>query len=268
MEAFIDFLDRMPDAYRTAPLVVGLLVLWILEGAVPRFAVTGDRLRHAGLNLLFHAMVVIVGLTLSALLIAACEFTTAHRFGLLYLVDLPLWLHALLALMLLDLIGAYTIHWIQHKVGWMWKFHLVHHSDTAVDVTTSLRHHPGETAFRIAFTALGVLIAGVPAGVLVLYQSLSLFFSQVTHANLSLPEPLDRLLSWVFVSPDMHKVHHHYRRPFTDTNFGNVFSIWDRLFGTYAPAAACTDLTYGLDSHPASEHGQGFKDLLATPFRK
>ena len=76
------------------------------------------------------------------------------------------------------------------------------------------------------------------------------------------------LLSWVFVSPDMHKVHHHCRQPFTDTNFGNVFSIWDRLFGTYASAAACGDLTYGLDSHMRPEQNADFKTLLATPFRK
>ena len=267
MTGFIDFLGTMPDVYRTAPMVVGLLLLWVLEGAVPRFD-PRNRLKHAGLNLLFHAMVLIVGLGLSFLLIRACDFTTEHRFGLLYLVELPLWLHVLLALMLLDLVGAYTIHWIQHKVGWMWKFHLVHHTDTEVDVTTSLRHHPGETAFRIIFTALGVLLAGVPAGVLVLYQGLSLLFSQIIHANLKLPDPLDRCLSWILVSPDMHKVHHHYQQPFTDTNFGNIFSIWDRLFGTYAPAEACADLTYGLDSHAGENESPSFRDLLAAPFKR
>lgn len=268
MTDFIDFLGTMPDVWRTAPLVLGLLLFWILEGAVPRFAPRGGRWRHAGFNLLFHAMVVVVGLGLSFLLIRACDFTTAQRFGVLYLLELPLWLHVLLALMLLDLVGAYTIHWIQHRVGWMWKFHLVHHTDTQVDVTTSLRHHPGETAFRITFTALGVLIAGVPAGVLVLYQSLSLLFSQLTHANLKLPGPADRLVSWIFVSPDMHKVHHHYRQPFTDTNFGNVFSIWDRLFGTFAPSADCADLKYGLDSHMGPEQSENVGNLLATPFRR
>ncbi len=268
MEALIEQLASMPDAVRTSVLVVGLMLFWVLEGALPRFQLAYDKQRHAALNLLFAAMVVTIGLLLSLMVVKACEFTTTHQFGLLYLADLPLWLHTLLGVMILDLVGAYLIHLIQHKVGWMWKFHVVHHSDTAVDVTTSLRQHPGETVFRISFTTLGILIAGIPIGVLVLYQSLSILFAQITHANLGLPAAIDRPLSWVFVSPNMHKVHHHYKQPFTDTNYGNIFSVWDRLFGTYAPATACEDLKYGLDTLPEGDERLGLRRLLETPFRE
>ncbi|MEE8523613.1 MAG: sterol desaturase family protein, partial [Thermoanaerobaculia bacterium] len=145
MEILIETFENVPDGVRTGVLVVGLLFFWILESALPRFDLAYDRSRHAALNLLLATLVVTVGLLLGLLLVKACDFTTAHRFGLLYLVDLPLWLHVLLGVLMLDLIGAYLIHFIQHKIGWMWKFHLVHHSDTEVDVTTSLRQHPGET---------------------------------------------------------------------------------------------------------------------------
>jgi sterol desaturase/sphingolipid hydroxylase (fatty acid hydroxylase superfamily) len=267
MESLIGFFESVPDGVRTGVLVVGLVFFWILEGALPRFDLGDDKPRHAALNLLLATLVVTVGLLLGLMVVEACELTTARHFGLLYLVELPLWLHVVLGVLLLDLIGAYLIHFIQHKVGWMWKFHLVHHSDTAVDVTTSLRQHPGETVFRIGFTALAVLVVGIPIGILVLYQSLSVLFAQVTHANLGLSPYLDRPLSWVFVSPNMHKVHHHYRQPFTDTNFGNIFSIWDRLFGTYAPATACPDLKYGVDSLPDGGEKLGLRRLLTTPFR-
>lgn len=267
MEILIDFFESVPDGTRTGVLVVGLVFFWILEGALPRFDLGYDKPRHAALNLLLAVLVITVGLFLGLLVVKACDVSTAHRFGLLYLVDLPLWLHVVLGVLLLDLIGAYLIHFIQHKVGWMWKFHLVHHSDTAVDVTTSLRQHPGETVFRITFTALAVLVAGIPIGILVLYQSLSILFAQVTHANLGLPAVIDRPLSWIFVSPNMHKVHHHYRQPFTDTNYGNIFSIWDRLFGTYAPASAVPDLKYGVDSLADGGEKPGLRRLLATPFR-
>lgn len=267
MESLIEFFGSIPTSYRTGMLAAGLAIFWALEGAVPRFDPGGGRLRHAGRNLLLATAVVTVGLTLGFLVVKACDFASANRFGLLYLVDLPLWLHVVLGLLLLDLIGAYTVHRLHHRIGWLWRLHLVHHSDTEVDVTTSLRQHPGETALRISFTVLGVLIAGIPIGILVLYQSLSVLFAQLTHANVSPPPAVDRVLSWVFVSPDMHKVHHHYRLPFTDSNYGNIFSIWDRLFGTYAPASACEPLRYGVDSLPPDEE-RGVKALLAMPFRR
>ncbi len=268
LNAVVSFFESIPDLYRTAVLVGGLAFFWVVEGALPRFPVRHDKLRHAGLNLLLASMVITVGLLLGFLLVRACDFTTANRFGLLYLLAVPLWLHVLLGLLTLDLIGAYAIHRIQRHVAWMWRFHVVHHSDTAVDVTTSLRQHPGETAFRIAFMALGILMAGIPVGVLILYQTLALVFAQLGHANISLPSSVDRVLSYVFVSPDMHKVHHHYRRPFTNMNYGNVFSIWDRLLGTYAEASECTPLRYGIDTHMDPAENADFKNLFQMPFRK
>jgi len=131
----------------------------------------------------------------------------------------------ILGLLLMDLIGAYLIHYIEHKVKWMWKFHMVHHADTHVDTTTANRHHPGESVFRAVFAMIAVLIVGAPMWLFMLYQSLSAVLSQFNHANIRLPLWLDRAIGWIIVSPDMHKVHHHYIRPQTDTNFGNIFLV-------------------------------------------
>jgi sterol desaturase/sphingolipid hydroxylase (fatty acid hydroxylase superfamily) len=128
----------------------------------------------------------------------------------------------------------------------LWKFHIIHHADTQVDTTTANRHHPGESVFRAIFTILGVLICGAPIWLVMLYQSLSAAFSQFNHANIRLPKQLDNAISWFIVSPDMHKIHHHFERPQTDTNFGNIFSIWDRLFGTFDQTPV-EKITYGLD---------------------
>ena len=121
--------------------------------------------------------------------------------------------------MLLDLIGAWLIHLVEHKVKWMWKFHVVHHSDRFVDTTTANRHHPVESMFRAVFTLLAVLVAGTPIWLVMLYQSLSVVLSQFNHANITLPAWLDKSISWLIVSPNMHKVHHHYLQPLTDTNY-------------------------------------------------
>jgi sterol desaturase/sphingolipid hydroxylase (fatty acid hydroxylase superfamily) len=166
----------------------------------------------------------------------------------------------------MDLIGAYFIHWLEHRVKWMWRFHLVHHSDTYVDTTTANRHHPGESIFRAVFTTIAVVIMGAPMWLVMLYQSMSAFLSQFNHADISLPKWLDRGMSWLIVSPDMHKVHHHYVLPLTDTNFGNIFSIWDRLFGTFAYVEDAKTLTYGIDTHMQAEENNDMMNLLKIPF--
>jgi sterol desaturase/sphingolipid hydroxylase (fatty acid hydroxylase superfamily) len=149
-------------------------------------------------------------------------------------------------LLLMDLVGAYFVHWIEHKVKVLWKFHMVHHADTQVDTTTANRHHPGESVIRAVFAILAILVCGAPMWIVFLYQSLSVVFSQFNHANIRLPLWLDNALSYVVISPNMHKVHHHIERPQTDSNYGNIFAFWDRLFGTY-DATPMDQIKYGLD---------------------
>ncbi len=144
--------------------------------------------------------------------------------------------------------GAWLIHYLQHKIKWMWKFHLIHHADTYVDATTANRHHPGESVFRFIFTVIAVCITGAPIWLVFFYQSISVACAQFNHANITLPKKLDDALSWVIVSPNMHKVHHHYVQPYTDSNYANIFSIWDRLFGTFQILKR-EHLIYGIDTH-------------------
>jgi len=128
----------------------------------------------------------------------------------------------------------------------MWRLHMVHHSDTHVDATTGTRHHPGDYITREVFALAAIIISGIPLAYYLFYRILTIFFAYFTHANISLPSALDKVLSYVFVTPDMHKFHHHYRAPWSDSNFGNTFSFWDRLFGTlvYEDRQA---IRYGLD---------------------
>ena len=101
-----------------------------------------------------------------------------------------------------------------------------------------------------------------------LYQSLSAAFSQFNHANIQLPRWIDRPLSWIIVSPDMHKVHHHHTQPLTDTNYGNIFSIWDRLFGTFVYVGDMNTLHYGIDTHPLEKEHNNMSNLLKMPFQE
>jgi sterol desaturase/sphingolipid hydroxylase (fatty acid hydroxylase superfamily) len=203
---------------------------------------------------------------LAFILLKASDWAVANHFGILqWIPALPLWAFTIVGLLVLDLIGAWFIHWTEHKVRWMWRFHLVHHTDTHVDTTTANRHHPGESVFRFVFTTMAVFIAGAPMWMVMMYQALSVAVSQFNHANIQLPAKVDRLLSWVLVTPNMHHVHHHYVLPYTDSNYGNIFSVWDRLFGTFMTLEP-NKLTYGVDTHMKPEENEVLSSLLKIPF--
>jgi len=264
MEAFF---DNIPSWYRTAILVGGLLLLWIIEGAIPRLSFKSNRYRHAGTNLFFTLTTAIVNLGFAFLIVKASEWTSRQQFGLLYLIHLPLWLHCILALLMLDFIGAYLVHFIQHKIAWMWHFHKIHHIDNAIDATTALRHHPVESFFRVIALFLAIITMGVPIWMVMLYQTFSAFMAQFNHANIRLPKWLDNALSWIIVSPDMHKVHHSHHQPETDSNYANIFSLWDRLFGTFVKIPDTTSIRYGLDEYQDDRY-QEIGPLLKLPWEK
>lgn len=263
----IEYFSAIPSYMRTVIIASGFVLMWMLESIIPLFRNTKYRTGHTPINLFFTLTTVIVNFLFAVLLVKTSDFTTREQFGILYLTRLPAWLHYLLGFMLLDLIGAYLIHLIEHKVKWMWKFHIVHHTDPHVNATTALRHHPGESVFRAVFTILAVLVAGVPVGLVMLYQSCSAFLSQFNHANIKLPAWLDRSIQWIIVSPNMHKIHHHAFMPVTDTNYGNIFSIWDRLFKTYFKKEM-KELKYGLDIYPEETEHSRLPRLLKIPFEK
>ena len=268
MESLITFFEDIPTVYRSLLLIGGIFVFWVMEGVIPLFKFQYRKIRHAGLNLLFTLFTAIIGFSLAGVLFFASIWSTENNFGIIHLVDLPLWFQVIIAVMILDLIGAYFVHWVQHKTKWMWKFHLIHHSDTTVDVTTGLRHHPGETVIRIFFTIMAVFVAGASIGMVMLYQSLSVLFAHITHANINMPKKIDELISYIFVTPNMHKVHHHFEQPLTDTNYGNIFAIWDRIFGTYVKVEDITKLRYGIDTHMDPTENDRFSNLLKIPFQK
>jgi len=268
LESVIAFFEDVPTTFRALILIGGIFLFWVMEGVIPLFRFTYKKVRHAGINLLFTFFATIIGFGLAGVLYYVSHWVTVNEFGLLHIMEMPLWLKIIIGVMLLDFIGAWLVHWVEHKVKWMWKFHLIHHSDTTVDVTTGLRHHPGEILFRISFTIMGVFLVGVPIGIVMLYQSFSVLFAHITHANINMPNKLDRALSWVFVTPNMHKIHHHYTQPLTDTNYGNIFAIWDRIFGTFAEVDDIKKLKYGIDTHMDPEEHDRVSSLLKIPFQE
>jgi len=267
MHAIVEYFQHISPLARALIIAGGLVFFWMLESIIALFKFKYRKFQHAGLNLFFTLTTVIINFIFAFGITLASNWASHEHFGLLHLFPMPMWLFILLGLMMLDLISAYWIHYIQHQVKWMWKFHLIHHADTWVDTTTANRHHPGESVFRAVFTLIAVIVSGAPAWLVLLYQTLSAALSQFNHANIHLPKWLDNALGWVFVSPDMHKVHHHFTQPLTDSNYGNIFSFWDRLFGTYIKVNNTTDLKYGIDTHMREEENNNMSNLLQLPFQ-
>lgn len=268
MNEIINYFSTIPSSHRALILAGGISFFWLIETAVPLFKFNYNKWQHAGINIFFTVTTMIVNFCLALILLKAADWATENHFGILnWLPQFNIWIYTIIGLLLLDLIGAYFIHFIEHKVKFLWRFHLIHHTDTWIDTTSANRHHPGESVLRFIFTTLGVLIVGCPMWMVFLYQTLSVVATQFNHANIVLPKKLDNFLSYFIVSPDMHKVHHHYVLPYTDSNYGNIFSVWDRLFGTFKTLDR-KKIVYGVDTHMKPEENNKLFNLLVIPFQK
>jgi len=265
MEAIIDYFDNISSLHRTIILFGGLSFFLLIENVAPFFQFKNNKVKHVGLNLFFTFTTILVNFIFAFILIAASTYVDTNQMGIIQLVHMNLILFTLLGVMLLDLIGAWLAHWTEHHVKWMWQFHLIHHTDMHLDASSANRHHPGESVFRFVFTLLAIVIVGAPVWMVLLYQALSITFSQFIHSNIRMPKWLDVGMSWFLVTPDMHRVHHHYRQPYSDSNYGNIFSIWDKIFRTFKKVDN-SKLVYGLDTHMEKENVNQVGYLLKAPF--
>jgi sterol desaturase/sphingolipid hydroxylase (fatty acid hydroxylase superfamily) len=263
-----DFLSDAlaPSNFATMGVLFGLMAaLAAVEVLVPLYPRDQSRRPHALPNLLLTLLTFGVGLFLGAAMLGLLAWLSDVGFGLLNAYQVtPVWA-APAGVLMLDL-ATYWCHVALHKVPAWWKFHRVHHSDFAVDVTTSFRQHPGETVIRYAFLAAAGSAFGVSPIAFAIYRTLSAISALIEHANLRVPVRVDEVLSLVVTWPTLHKVHHSRDERETDTNYGNIFSIWDRLFFTFTPARRGREVVYGLDGLD-DEHDHTTVALLALPFR-
>jgi sterol desaturase/sphingolipid hydroxylase (fatty acid hydroxylase superfamily) len=249
----------------TGALLGAIALLSAVEILIPLRKRTPWSGRHLLPNLSLTLLTIVFSAGLNTgILLGLFQLQTAG-WGMLNSVTLHPILEIALGILILDL-AWYATHVSMHKSPLLWRFHSVHHSDPAVDVTTTIRQHPGETIVRYAFLAAFGFAAGVSPITFALYRVWSALHGQLEHANIKLPQWLDTAITFVFSSPNMHKVHHSRDAEFTDTNYTNIFSIWDRLFGTFTPARLGRDIDYGLPDCDEPHH-QTTLGLLALPFR-
>ena len=261
-----DFFVRHADVSQILIFAFAVTILWLVEHVVISLP-EGEKLRHTRLNVLFIATALPAELVLSVVCLWASHWVTKHEWGLVSFFPDPTnpWVKYGLVFIALDLCD-YIYHRLMHHLPPLWRFHLVHHTDQMVDSSTTVREHPGETILRGGFLVVWTLLLGASFEVLLFRQAAETVSAILAHSAIRLPRRLGHVVGYVFITPNLHHVHHHCLLPYTDKNFGGVFSVWDRLFGTFAELDE-NETVFGLDTHMDSAATQGFRTLVTMPFR-
>ena len=249
-------------------ILVGIfLLLFIFESVAELRARRQKRMKRAFMNAIFS----IPGfLGLRLILLPAMVWIAFQnqewKIGLNFLYELPAWTEGAIAFLLLDYMN-YLWHVLNHKVPLLWRFHLVHHTDIDMDVTTAIRFHAGETITSVVFRGLAVLLTGATPILVLVYEIIFEAATQFHHSNWRLPVRLEKVLNKVIVTPRMHGIHHSVIRNETDSNYSVIFSWWDRLHKTFNIILHKQDAVTGVPSYSnPRELTVGY--LLKLPFTK
>lgn len=247
-------------------IIVFMAVFMTLERYLPYFEHGAGRRKQRWHNLGIVGIAFVLNALAGAFIAGAMITAQEHQFGLLHwLLPASSWLSIVIGICFVDL-NSYVFHRLYHRIPLLWRIHRVHHADTEMDATSALRLHPFEFLFQ-AFTQFVFLpLLGVSITSFVLYFTFALPWFLLNHSNLKFPHWFERYGSLLLVTPNWHRVHHSAHRPETDSHYGDVFTIWDRLFGT-AGEADVEQIQFGLeDFRDAADQTVG--GMLKMPFRK
>jgi sterol desaturase/sphingolipid hydroxylase (fatty acid hydroxylase superfamily) len=197
--------------------------------------------------------------------VAAAAIYKNLGIGLLNLYVWPAAMEYVLAVIALDF-AMYWQHRLSHRIGWLWRIHRVHHVDTAFDTTLGLRFHPFEILLSMFYKLAIIAALGAPAAAVAVYELLLAAFALMTHADIAIPTRWDAALRRIVVTPDWHRVHHSVHHTETESNYGNMLTLWDRLFASALaqPSEGHSNMRLGLE-HDRSAEQQTFPALLKMP---
>lgn len=236
--------------------------LWMVEIKVGT-APLAQKLKRTQINALFILSALPIQMLFALLILGAAKLTAQYNWGLVHLLpnaDEPMIKYGLM-FVVLDFLD-YVYHRTMHYVPALWQFHLLHHTDLAVDVSTTVREHPCETLVRNGFLVFWILLCGASVEVLMIRQAVGTVMNISSHTSLRLPRRVASMVGMLFITPNLHHAHHHFQLPATNRNFGDVFSIWDRLFGTFVDHPK-DETVFGLDTHMDGRIDQRLMNYLA-----
>lgn len=241
-----------------------LLVFWIIESFIPWFSHAPKRSKHSLHNLGMTFISLVFNAITGLGLVLVFELTEKYNLGLLNQFSMNTTLLIVAGIILIDF-WDYGYHILTHKWEWMWRFHRVHHSDPHLDSTSSFRFHPFEIIFQTLNWTIMLVVLGIPAASFIIYFTFFIGLIILQHVNVKFPPKLDYYLSFVFSTPEWHKMHHASDKRLTDSHYGDMFTFWDRIFGTGGKPDV-EHIEYGLEDYRDEKH-QTVKSLLMMPFK-
>ena len=249
-------------SYITA--AAGGLTLWLLEGVFPFFSGRKSRGRHAALNLSIAGINLLILLPGGIFMALVLEQSKTIWPGIRAL-ELPFFLQAAFIIILIDL-WMYIWHRLNHEIDFLWRFHSIHHSDPSLDVTTAWRFHYVEIVFSELIRLPVFILIGADILDLLTYSTFMTPIIEFHHSNVAIPSSADRFMRVIIPTPLMHRIHHSVIRSEHDSNYGSMFSLWDRLFGSFRLKTDIKSMAIGLNNESTPEQ-QHFAALLIRPFR-
>ena len=244
-----DFLLNHEPTIRLITFLTVLIGMMVWEVATPRRRQEIPKVLRWTNNLSLVVIdTAILRLAFPVLAVGLAGIAKTNGWGLFNMIDLPLWIAVIFAIMLLDL-ATYLQHIVFHAVPGLWRLHRMHHADLEFDATTGLRFHPAEIVVSMTIKLALVLAIGAPAVAVLAFEVILNAASIFNHSNIALSSAMDRVVRLFLVTPDMHRVHHSIEPRETNTNFGFSVPWWDRLFGTYLaqPAKGHLEMTIGIE---------------------
>ncbi|HUQ66905.1 MAG TPA: sterol desaturase family protein [Flavitalea sp.] len=261
MEKFIDILNRIPPYV----VIIYLAIFLTLEHFWPHAMNRNGQIKHLLNNAGLLVIATVINVLVSVVLIEWIQYVDKQKYGLMNVFDISMTLKAFAGVIILDF-GSYFVHRFLHRSKILWRFHRVHHIEIEMDSSTSFKFHPLEAI--ITFPALVAVIGlmGISFPAIVLYNAIILPVFFILHSNLKYPRWLESIFSPIFATPAFHRVHHSDEQKFTDSNYGDIFCLWDRVFGTYQKVEP-GEIQYGLKEYK-DEKTQTFWNMLINPFKK
>lgn len=263
----MEFLEQNGSTLYIASFFGSIALVSVWESlAARRQLVAPLRTRWIGNFSIYFIGTALTRLLFPGLVVAASLWATANNWGLFNQISAPPWLVLPIVLVALDF-SRYVQHWVLHNVPVLWRVHGMHHTDLDYDFTTSFRFHPLEAIFFFATIIGSVTLLGAPVAAVLLAEIIFAFSAILVHGNIRIPLKVDTILRQVLVTPDVHRIHHSIDPQESNSNFGNLFCLWDRLLGTWIdqPAAGHEGMTIGLEGYEDIEHVK-LGRMLIHPF--
>lgn len=254
----------MTEATAVFGVFTALLIASAVELALPFRRPPAPAENRQSTNAALTVATILFNLLLNVGISSLLIWSANRAVGVFNAFYAPLLVEAAITVVIFDF-AFYWTHVAMHKSPLLWRFHRIHHLDDMVDASTSFRQHPGEGLFRYASIGAVAIAIGASPAAFAAFRTLSAANAILEHADIKAPMAFARVMSWITSWPHFHKIHHSDDPAETDSNYGNLLTIWDRIFSTLTPVERATSVSYGLGHGKASD---AFFGLIISPFRK